>query len=84
MTGADVHDLIGGAHDAGFVFNNDDGVAGLAEFFEDTNEAVGVARVEADAGFVQNKERVDQSRAEAGGEIDAFSLAAGQRARRAI
>ena len=84
VAGADVHDLIGRAHDAGFVLDDDDGVAGVAEFFEDAHEAVGVARMQADAGFVEDEERVDQPRAEAGGEIDALGFAAGKRARGAI
>ena len=75
---ADVHDLIGGAHDAGLVFDDDDGVAGVAKFFKDADESVGVARMQADAGFVEDEKRVHQTRAEAGGEIDALGFAAAQ------
>lgn len=79
-----VHDLIRGAHDAGLVFDHHDGVAGVAEFLKDAHEAVGVTRVQADAGFVENEESIDQTRAETGGEIDALGFATAQRARRAI
>ena len=81
---AEVHNLIRRAHDAGFVFDDDDGVAGVAKFFKDANEAICVARVQANTGFVEDEKRVDQTRAEAGGEIDAFGFATAQCARRAI
>jgi hypothetical protein len=84
VAGAEVEDLIGGAHDAGLVLDDDDGVAGVTEFFEDADEAVGVARVQADGRFVEDKEGVDQTRAEAGGEVDALGLAAGKGAGGAV
>jgi len=84
VAGAEIHDLIGGAHHAGFVLDHDDGVAGITEFLEDADQAVGVAGVQADARFVENEERVDQARAEAGSEIDAFGFAAGERTRGAV
>ena len=84
MAGAEVHDLIRRAHHAGFVFDDDDGVAGVAQLLENADEAFGVARMQADARFVEHEERVHQPRAQAGGEIHALGLAAGERARRAV
>ncbi len=84
MAGPEVHDLIRGAHHAGFVFDDHDGVAGIAQLFEDADQPFGVARMQADARFVEHEQRVDQPRAEAGGEIHALGFAAGERARRAV
>src|ERR1700722_743600 len=66
------------------MFDDDDGVAGVAERFEDADEAVGVAGMQADAGFVEDEERVDQARAKASGEIDTLGFAAGKGTRGAI
>ena len=84
MAGTDVHDLIRRAHHGGFMLDDDDGVARVAEFFQNADEPLGVARMQADAGFVQNEERVDQSCAKARRKIHALGFAAGQRARRTI
>src|SRR6185295_12367163 len=78
LAGAEVHDLIGGAHDTRLVFDDNDRVPGIPELFEDTNEAFGIARVQADAGFIKDKERVDQARAETGRQVYALGLTAGK------
>ena len=82
--GADLDDVIGGADHRFVVLDDDDGVAGVGECADDADETVNVARVETDAGFVEDEERVDERGAEAGGEVDAFDFAAGERARLAI
>ena len=84
MSGAEVHDLLGGADHTGFVFNHDDGVAREAKLQEQADKAFGVTRVQADTRFVQDEERIDQAGAETGGEVDALGLAAGERARRTV
>lgn len=84
VAGAEIDDLVGGAHDGGFVFDDDDGVAGGTEALEDLDEAGGVAGVKADAGFVEDEEGVHEARTEAGGEVDAFGFAAGKGACGAI
>jgi hypothetical protein len=76
--GADFDDVVGGADHGLVVFDDDDGVAGVGERADDRDEAVDVARVEADAGFIEDEECVDERRAEAGGEVDALDLAAGE------
>ena len=76
LAGPEIDDFVRRAHHGGFVFDDDDGVSGIAEFLENLDELGGVARVEADARFIQNKESVYQARAEAGGEIDALGFAA--------
>lgn len=47
---------------------------------EDFDEAVDVAGVETDAGFVEDVEGVHQRCAEGGGEVDALDFAAAERA----
>ncbi len=84
MAGAKVDDLVSGAHDAGFVFDNHNRVAGISQGFEDSDQAVRVARMQADAGFIENEKRVNEASAEAGGEIDALGFTPRERARWAI
>ena len=48
------------------------------------DEPAGVARMQADAGLIEDEERVHQRRAEAGREIHALDFAAAERARRAV
>jgi hypothetical protein len=72
-----VDDLVGGAHDAGFVFDDDDGVAGVAKILEDANQAFGIPRMEPHAGFVEDEQGVHHAGSEAGGEVDALGFAAG-------
>jgi hypothetical protein len=67
VAGSQIDDLVGRAHDFGLVFDDDDGVARVAQALRNANEASGVAGVQADAGFVKNEERVDQARPQAGG-----------------
>ena len=70
--------MVGGAHDGLLVLDDDEGVALVAEAVHDADEAVDVARVEADGGFVEDEEGAGEGGAEAGGEIDALDLAAGE------
>ena len=45
--------MVGGADDVGVVLDDQDGVAEVAQGFEDADELGGVAGVEADGGLVQ-------------------------------
>ena len=82
--GADFDDVIGGAHDGFLVLDDEEGVAAVAQAFHDADEAADVAGVEADGGFVEDEEGVHQGGAEAGGEVDALELAAGEGAGLAV
>ena len=82
--GAEIDDVIGGAHHVGIVLDHDDGVAEVAQFFEDADEAAGVAGVQADGRLVEHVAGADQARAETGGELDALRFAAGERGGEAI
>ncbi|WDT79288.1 MAG: hypothetical protein MPW14_19380 [Candidatus Manganitrophus sp.] len=48
------------------------------------DDAVHVARVQADARLVEHEQRVDQRGAQRGGQVDALHLAAGERAGLAV
>jgi hypothetical protein len=72
------------SHDRFLVLDDEDGVAAITEAFHDPDELGHVARMEADARFVENEQGVDQGIAEAGGEIDPLDFAATERARGAI
>ena len=84
MAGTEVNNLIRGAHHARFVLHNDHRVAGVAELLKNADQASGIARVQADTRFVEHKERVDQARAEAGGQVDPLGFAAGEGAGGAV
>ena len=82
--GAEVEDVVGGAHDVGVVLDDEDGVAEVAQVVQDVDEPVGVAGVQADGGLVEHVERADQTRAERGGELNALRFAAGERGGEAV
>ena len=76
--GAEVEEVVGGADDVGVVLDDEDGVAEVAQVFEDADELGGVAGVEADGGLVEDVERADEAGAERCGELDALGFAAGE------
>ena len=84
VAGAEIHDLVRRADHAGLVFDDDDGVAGVAQLLEEADQAFGVARMQADARFVEDEKRIDQASAQAGGEVHPLGLAARERARGAV
>ena len=54
--------------DHGFVmFHHDHSVAGVSERPDDGDQPIDVARMQADTGFIEDEERVDQRGAEAAG-----------------
>ena len=77
-TGAHVEHAVGGQHDRRVVFHHHQGVAGVAQALHGNDDALHVARVQADAGLVEHKERVHQRGAERRGQVDALHLAAAQ------
>ena len=70
--------MVGGADDVGVVFDDEDGVAEVAEVMEDPDQAFGVTGVEADGGFIEDVTSADEAGAEAGGELDALGFAPGE------
>src|SRR3569833_2457437 len=60
------------------VFDNEDGVAEIAEAHEGFDEAIVIALMEADGRLVEYVEHAAESRPDLGGEADALALAAGE------
>src|SRR3546814_16477367 len=73
-----VDDIVGGADRILVMFHDDDGVAEVAQALERDEQAVIVALVQADGGFVEDVEDARQAAADLRGEADALGLAAGQ------
>ena len=82
--GAHVNHAVGREHDGRVVLHHHQGVARIAQAQHGLGDAVHVARVQADAGLVQHKQRVDQAGAQGRGQVDALHLAAAQRAALAV
>ena len=82
--GTDFNHVVGGANHGLVVFDHDHGVARIGERADDANQPVQIARVQADRGFVEHEQRVDQRGAETRGEINPLDLAAGECAGGAI
>ena len=59
-SGAEVEEMVGGTDDVGVVFDDEDGVAEVAEVLHDADELGGVSSVEADAGLVEDVEACDE------------------------
>ena len=57
--GAEVDEVIGGPHGVFVVFDDDDRVAEVAQVGQRIEQALVVARVEADRGFVENVKHAD-------------------------
>jgi hypothetical protein len=77
---AEVDELVGDAHDAGFMFDHNDCVSRIAELFKDTNQALGVAGMQSNAGLIEHEKRINQPGAEAGGQTHTLRFAARERA----
>ena len=74
--GAHIDDEIGFADGVFVVFNHNHAVAQIAQAFECGEQAVVVALVQADGGFVQNVHHAGQTAADLAGEADALGFAA--------
>ena len=77
--GAEIDHEIGAANGVFIVLDDEDGVAEIAQAFEGTKQTFVIARVEADAGLVENIEDTAKTRADLGGEADALGFATGER-----
>ena len=86
LAGAESHvdEVIRDGDHVGVVFDDDHGVALIAELPKDRDQPLVVARVQADRRLVEHVERADQRRTERRREVDALRLAARQRRRQPI
>ena len=82
--GAEVEHVIGGGDGVGIVLDDQDGVAQIAQALENFDQAMRVARMQADGRLVEHVERADQMRAERSGQLDALRFAAGKRGGEAV
>ena len=71
---------VGGQHHRRVVLDDDQRIAGIAQPVDRLDDAVHVARVQADARFVEHEHRIDQRGAERSRQVDPLHLAAAQRA----
>ena len=74
-----IQQVIGGAHHLGIVLHNYDGIAQLAQFFEDADQPPCVAAMQADGWLIEHVACAHQTRTQASGELDALGFAAGKR-----
>ena len=79
-----VDQVVGGAHRALVVLDDQHGVAEVAQALERRDQALVVALVQADRRLVEDVEHPDQRRADLGREPDPLRLAAAQRRRRPL
>ena len=77
--GPDLDHVVRGADHGLVVLDHDHRVARVGQRADDGDQAVDVARVEADAGLVEDEQGVDQRGAEAAGEVDALDFTARER-----
>ncbi len=70
----EVHHPVRGQDRVGVVFDDQHGVAEVAQSLERVEQAVVVARMQSNGGFVQNVEHAHQARTHLGGESDALGL----------
>ena len=77
-TRAHVYTEIGCTDHVFVMLNHQHAVANVAQMFEGVDQAVVVALVQADAGFVQHIHHASQTRANLRGQADALRLSARQ------
>ena len=66
------------------MLDHEERVPAIAQIVHDAHKPADIARMQTDARFVHDKERVNKRRAETGGEINALHFAAAQSAGGAI
>ena len=79
-TGTEVEQSVGLLHDLRIVLHHEQRVAGVAQPVHDADDALHIAGMQSDRGFIQHEQGVHQRSAERGGEVDALHLTARQRA----
>jgi len=76
---SEIDDVIGALHGLVIVFDDEEGVALVAEGVEGVEKGLIVPWVESDGGFVEHVEDATQVGAKLGGETNTLCFAAGQR-----
>src|SRR6266851_1970703 len=75
LAGSQVHNLIRRAHHAALVFDHHHRVARVSESFQYLNQSLRVPRMQTEARFIENEQRVHQTRSKTGREVDPFGFA---------
>jgi len=78
---AEIDEPIASSHNARFVFDNHDGVAGISQLLENANQAIRIARMQPNARFIQDEQGIHQASAQARCEAHAFGFTARKRPR---
>ena len=76
--GTDVYQIVGGTHDFLVVFDHNHRIAEVAQLVQDTYQSVCIARMQTNAGLVQDVERTDQRTAQRSSKVDALTLTSGK------
>ncbi len=74
---ADIDDVVGSPHGVVIVFDDDEGIAQIAQVAQGVEEAVIVPLMEADRRFIEDVEDADQARSDLSGQADSLGFAAG-------
>ena len=82
--GAHLDQVVRREHHVAVMFDDEDGVAEVAQAADRTDETLMVARVQADTGFVEDVGHTDESEAELRREAHALGFAAGERTALAV
>ena len=77
--GAEIDHVIGALNGFGIVLDHQHRVAHVAQTRQRVEQAVVIARMQADGGLVQHVEHAAQFRADLRGQTDALRFAAGER-----
>ena len=77
MAGTEIDDVIGRAHYGRLMFHDHDGIPDIAQFPENANQPLRVARVQSHARFVQHIKCVHQTRAETGRKVYTLGFTSG-------
>ena len=76
--GTEVDQVVGGEHRVEVMFDDDDGVAGVAQCLEGLDQLAVVPLVQADAWFVKDVQDADKPAADLAGKTDPLRLATGE------
>ena len=67
-----INDLVGGPDDLFIMLHNNDRIPQIAQTKQNTDQALGVARMKTDAGLIQNIHRSDKVASKCGGKVNAL------------
>ena len=81
--GADIHDVVCGAHGILVMLDDDDRVADISELFQRREQLIVIPLVQTDGRLVKDIEHAHQGGADLGRQTDALAFAAGESRRSA-